>query len=170
FKPEEEWEVTDFKKEEGKDLYKVTDTMNDSNQIYAVSDLSMQEDTVLDTKNEISNSEQNTERRKKFKSAQRSEASDNISEFNLCEGEEETIFLKEMIKTSQKLSGQDSLKKQLRKIKKFKNVPIPLNKQDLSKIKRSAAYDKVCGEVTKWQSVVNSNRVPSLTSANAALP
>ncbi|GFY50514.1 u3 small nucleolar RNA-associated protein 14 homolog A [Trichonephila inaurata madagascariensis] len=155
-RPEEEWEVSDFKNEDGNELYKITDTMNDSSEIYAVS---MQEDTVLDKKNGKTNSEQSTERKKKFKSAQRSEAGDNISEFNLCEDKKETVILNEMIKTSQKLCGQDSVKKQLRKIKKLKKVSVPLSKQDLSKFKRRVAYEKVCDEVTRWQSVVNSNRV-----------
>ncbi|GBM74969.1 U3 small nucleolar RNA-associated protein 14 A [Araneus ventricosus] len=98
--------------------------------------------------------------KKKFKkmAAQRSEASLNVSEFDLNEVGKETIKLNELIKTSQKLSGAGSVKKQLEKVKKLQSLSVPLSKPQMTKIKRTMGYTKVCDELKRWEPVVRNNR------------
>ncbi|GFU45267.1 u3 small nucleolar RNA-associated protein 14 homolog A [Nephila pilipes] len=165
---EEEWEVSNFEIEEEEDVYKVTNTtsLNDSSKIYTVPGVSIEEDMMSDKKeDEVSKSDQNAKGKRKLiaVSAQRSEVNNNMSEFNLLEGGEETVNLNEIIKTSQKLAGQDSVKKQLNKMKNFRTVSVPLSKKDLTKMKRTIAYDKVCDEMTRWEPIVNNNRTAEQT-------
>ncbi|XP_054724571.1 U3 small nucleolar RNA-associated protein 14 homolog A-like [Uloborus diversus] len=89
---------------------------------------------------------------------QRYEPALDISEFNLTEVGKEKVKLDELIKTSQKLAGQVLVKKQLESAKKLRSLSVPLSKPQLEKIKRTVAYEKVCNEVSKWDSVVRGNR------------
>lgn len=89
---------------------------------------------------------------------QRSEASANISEFDLTEIGKEKVKLNELIKTLKQTTSHVSIKQQLRKVSKKKRLPVPLSKPKADKIKRTIAYSKVSEEVSKWDPVVKGNR------------
>ncbi|GIY60629.1 u3 small nucleolar RNA-associated protein 14 homolog A [Caerostris extrusa] len=124
----------------------------------------MEEDTITLDRNNTDSSENSskTEKKKKLKkrtiNLQRSEASENISEFNLNEVGKETVKLNELIKTSKKLSGAGLVTKQLGKVKKLHSLSVPLSKPQMTKIKRSIGYEKAVEEFDKWDPIVKSNR------------
>ncbi|CAL1299900.1 unnamed protein product [Larinioides sclopetarius] len=125
-----------------------------SNEMLDASDVPMPENG---NENIDSSSLKNKKKFKK-KAAQRSEASLNVSEFDLNEVGKETIKLNELIKTSQKLSGAGLVKKQLEKVKKLQSLAVPLSKPQMTKIKRTMGYTKVCDELKRWEPVVHRNR------------
>ncbi|XP_015917965.1 U3 small nucleolar RNA-associated protein 14 homolog A [Parasteatoda tepidariorum] len=134
---QDEWEVEDIDVESKNKSKKVAIAQDDW------------ETTVVENK-----------KRKKSKGdilVQRSEASLNISEFNVTEVGKEKVKLDELVKTSLKTTGQVA-QKNLQNVKKLKKLSVPLHKKHQQKIKRALAYEKVCEDITKWDSLVHSNR------------
>ncbi|KAF8794230.1 U3 small nucleolar RNA-associated protein 14 like protein [Argiope bruennichi] len=132
-----------------------------SSETLDASDIPVQENTsdeVVDVANENIDSHSSKKKKLKKMATQRSEACADVSEFNLTEVGKETIKLNELIKTSQKLSGTESVKKQLKNVKKLQSLSVPLSKPQMTKIKRTMGYTKICDELKRWEPVVRNNR------------
>lgn len=97
--------------------------------------------------------------RKRRKLAERSEASVQVSEFNLsCEGAGERLVLPELLGSIRASSSLSTVKKQLNRVKQKKSVELPLSKEESERVVREAAYSKTSKAVAKWEQVVLQNR------------
>ncbi|OXB57149.1 hypothetical protein ASZ78_000550 [Callipepla squamata] len=97
--------------------------------------------------------------RKRRKLAERSEASAQVSEFNVsCEGAGEKLVLSELLQPIRARSALSSVKKELSRVKQKKAVELPLSKEEAERVVREAAYVKTSQDVGKWQPVVLQNR------------
>ncbi|XP_044887357.1 U3 small nucleolar RNA-associated protein 14 homolog A isoform X2 [Mauremys mutica] len=97
--------------------------------------------------------------RKRRKLAERTEASLQVSEFNLsCEGAREKLVLPELLGSIRASSSLGIVKKQLNRVKQKKSVELPLSKEESERIVREAAYNKTSKAVAKWEQVVLQNR------------
>ncbi|XP_074863758.1 U3 small nucleolar RNA-associated protein 14 homolog A [Carettochelys insculpta] len=97
--------------------------------------------------------------RKRRKLAERTEASVQVSEFNLsCEGAGEKLALPELLGSIRASSSLSTVKKQLNRVKQTKSVELPLSKQESERVVREAAYSKTSKAVAKWEPVVRQNR------------
>ncbi|XP_065266950.1 U3 small nucleolar RNA-associated protein 14 homolog A [Emys orbicularis] len=97
--------------------------------------------------------------RKRRKLAERTEASLQVSEFNLsCEGAGEKLVLPELLGSIRASSSLGILKKQLNRVKQKKSVELPLSKEESERVVREAAYNKTSKAVAKWEQVVLQNR------------
>ncbi|NXK49429.1 UT14A protein, partial [Chauna torquata] len=96
-------------------------------------------------------------RRRKL--AERSEASVQVSEFNIsCKGAGEKLVLSELLQPIRAQSALSSVKKELTRVKQKKAVELPLSKEEAERVVREAAYVKTSKDVGKWQPVVLQNR------------
>ncbi|NXL94301.1 UT14A protein, partial [Alectura lathami] len=96
-------------------------------------------------------------RRRKL--AERSEASVQVSEFNVgCEGAGEKLVLAELLQPIRAQSALSSVKKELSRVKQKKAVELPLSKEEAERVVREAAYVKTSKDVGRWQPVVLQNR------------
>ncbi|XP_005310968.2 U3 small nucleolar RNA-associated protein 14 homolog A isoform X1 [Chrysemys picta bellii] len=97
--------------------------------------------------------------RKRGKLAERTEASLQVSEFNLsCEGAGEKLVLPELLGSIRASSSLGIVKKQLNRVKQKKSVELPLSKEESERVVREAAYNKTSKAVAKWEQVVLQNR------------
>uniref|UniRef100_A0A8B9ULE3 UT14A protein n=1 Tax=Anas zonorhyncha TaxID=75864 RepID=A0A8B9ULE3_9AVES len=97
--------------------------------------------------------------RKRQKLAERSEASVQVSEFNVSsKGAGEKLVLSELLQPIRAQSALSSVKKQLSKVKQKKAVELPLSKEERERVVREAAYVKTSKDVGKWQPLVLQNR------------
>uniref|UniRef100_A0A8C3T8H7 U3 small nucleolar RNA-associated protein 14 homolog A n=1 Tax=Chelydra serpentina TaxID=8475 RepID=A0A8C3T8H7_CHESE len=97
--------------------------------------------------------------RKRRKLAERTEASVQVSEFNLsCEGAGEKLVLPELLGSIRASSSLGIVKKQLNRVKQKKSVELPLSKEESERVVREAAYNKTSKAVAKWEQVVLQNR------------
>ncbi|TFK03178.1 apolipoprotein A-IV [Platysternon megacephalum] len=97
--------------------------------------------------------------RKRRKLAERTEASLQVSEFNLsCEGAGEKLVLPELLGSIRASSSLGIVKKQLNRVKQKKSVELPLSKEESERVVREAAYNKTSKAVAKWEQVVLQNR------------
>ncbi|NXJ14518.1 UT14A protein, partial [Odontophorus gujanensis] len=97
--------------------------------------------------------------RKRRKLAERSEASAQVSEFNVsCKGAGEKLVLSELLQPIRARSALSSVKKELSRVKQKKAVELPLSKEEAERVVREAAYVKTSKDVGKWQPVVLQNR------------
>ncbi|NXT14822.1 UT14A protein, partial [Prunella fulvescens] len=96
-------------------------------------------------------------RRRKL--AERSEASGQVSEFNVsCKGAGEKLVLSELLQPIHPKSTLGSVRKELARVKRKAAVELPLSKEEAKRVVREAAYVTSSKEVGKWQQVVLQNR------------
>ncbi|NXL26926.1 UT14A protein, partial [Glaucidium brasilianum] len=97
--------------------------------------------------------------RRRRKLAERTEASTQVSEFNVsCKGAGEKLVLSELLKPIRPKSALSTVKKELTKVKQKKAVELPLSKEETERVVREAAYVRTSKDVGKWQQVVLQNR------------
>ncbi|XP_075619911.1 U3 small nucleolar RNA-associated protein 14 homolog A [Balearica regulorum gibbericeps] len=97
--------------------------------------------------------------RKRRKLAERTEASVQVSEFNVsCKGAGEKLVLSELLQPIRPKSALSSVKKELTRVKQKKAVELPLSKEEAKRVVREAAYVRTSKDVGKWQQVVLQNR------------
>ncbi|KAM8799944.1 U3 small nucleolar RNA-associated protein 14 homolog A [Eudromia elegans] len=97
--------------------------------------------------------------RKRRKLAERTEASVQVSEFNVsCKGAGEKLVLSELLQPIKPKSALSSVKNDLTRVKQKKAVELPLSKEEAERVVREAAYVKSSKDVSKWQQVVLQNR------------
>ncbi|XP_053812029.1 U3 small nucleolar RNA-associated protein 14 homolog A isoform X2 [Vidua chalybeata] len=97
--------------------------------------------------------------RKRRKLAERSEASGQVSEFNVtCKGAGEKLVLSELLQPIHPKSTLGSVRKELARVKQKAAVELPLSKEEAKRVVREAAYMTSSKEVGKWQQVVLQNR------------
>ncbi|XP_064319585.1 U3 small nucleolar RNA-associated protein 14 homolog A isoform X2 [Phalacrocorax carbo] len=97
--------------------------------------------------------------RRRQKLAERTEASVQVSEFNVsCEGAGEKLVLSELLQPIRPKSALSSVKKELTRVKQKKAVELPLSKEEAKRVVREAAYVRTSKDVGKWQQVVLQNR------------
>uniref|UniRef100_U3DIC0 U3 small nucleolar RNA-associated protein 14 homolog A isoform 1 n=1 Tax=Callithrix jacchus TaxID=9483 RepID=U3DIC0_CALJA len=93
------------------------------------------------------------------KSAERSEASLKVSEFNVSsEGSGEKLVLADLLEPVKTSSFLATVKKQLNRVKSKKVVELPLNKEKIEQIHREAAFSKTSQILSKWDPVILKNR------------
>ncbi|NXA98669.1 UT14A protein, partial [Melanocharis versteri] len=97
--------------------------------------------------------------RKRRKLAERSEASGQVSEFNVsCKGAGEKLVLSELLQPLHPKSTLGSVRKELARVKRKAAVELPLSKEEAKRVVREAAYVTTSKDVGKWQQVVVQNR------------
>ncbi|KAM6253747.1 U3 small nucleolar RNA-associated protein 14 homolog A [Porphyrio hochstetteri] len=97
--------------------------------------------------------------RKRRKLAERTEASVQVSEFNVsCKGAGEKLVLSELLQPIRPKSALSGVKKELTRVKQKKAVELPLSKEEAKRVVREAAYVQSSKDVGKWQQVVLQNR------------
>ncbi|NWU45313.1 UT14A protein, partial [Hylia prasina] len=97
--------------------------------------------------------------RKRRKLAERSEASGQVSEFNVtCKGAGEKLVLSELLQPIHPKSTLSSVRKELARVKRKAAVELPLSKEEAKRVVREAAYVTTSKDVGKWQQVVLQNR------------
>ncbi|NWV06402.1 UT14A protein, partial [Ptilonorhynchus violaceus] len=97
--------------------------------------------------------------RKRRKLAERSEASGQVSEFNVsCKGAGEKLVLSELLQPIHPKSTLGSVRKDLARVKQKAAVELPLSKEEAKRVVREAAYVTTSKDVGKWQQVVLQNR------------
>ncbi|KAM9274548.1 U3 small nucleolar RNA-associated protein 14 homolog A [Morus bassanus] len=97
--------------------------------------------------------------RRRRKLAERTEASVQVSEFNVsCKGAGEKLVLSELLQPIRPKSALSSVKKELTRVKQKKAVELPLSKEEAKRVVREAAYVRTSKDVGKWQQVVLQNR------------
>ncbi|NWV65426.1 UT14A protein, partial [Malurus elegans] len=97
--------------------------------------------------------------RKRGKLAERSEASGQVSEFNVtCKGAGEKLILSELLQPIHPKSTLGSVRKELTRVKQKAAVELPLSKEEAKRVVREAAYVTTSKDVGKWQQVVLQNR------------
>uniref|UniRef100_U3FFH4 U3 small nucleolar RNA-associated protein 14 homolog A isoform 1 n=1 Tax=Callithrix jacchus TaxID=9483 RepID=U3FFH4_CALJA len=93
------------------------------------------------------------------KSAERSEASLKVSEFNVSsEGSGEKLVLADLLEPVKTSSSLATVKKQLNRVKSKKTVELPLNKEEIERIHREVAFNKTSQVLSKWDPIVLKNR------------
>ncbi|NWH97151.1 UT14A protein, partial [Tichodroma muraria] len=96
-------------------------------------------------------------RRRKL--AERSEASRQVSEFNVtCKGTGEKLLLSELLQPIHPKSTLGSVRKELARVKRKAVVELPLSKEEAKRVVREAAYVTTSKDVGRWQQVVLQNR------------
>ncbi|NWR08427.1 UT14A protein, partial [Paradoxornis webbianus] len=97
--------------------------------------------------------------RKRRKLAERSEASGQVSEFNVtCKGAGEKLVLSELLQPIHPKSTLGSVRNELARVKRKAAVELPLSKEEAKRVVREAAYVTTSKDVGKWQQVVLQNR------------
>ncbi|NXW55660.1 UT14A protein, partial [Eurystomus gularis] len=97
--------------------------------------------------------------RRRRKLAERTEASAQVSEFNVsCKGAGEKLVLSELLQPIRPKSALSSVKKELNRVKQKKPVELPLSKEEAKRVVREAAFVRTSKDVGKWQQVVLQNR------------
>ncbi|NXI19205.1 UT14A protein, partial [Irena cyanogastra] len=97
--------------------------------------------------------------RKRRKLAERSEATGQVSEFNVtCKGAGEKLVLSELLQPIRPKSTLGSVRKELSRVKRKAAVELPLSKEEAKRVVREAAYVTTSKDVGKWQQVVLQNR------------
>ncbi|NXE98987.1 UT14C protein, partial [Menura novaehollandiae] len=93
------------------------------------------------------------------KLAERSEASGQVSEFNVtCKGAGEKLVLSELLQPIHPKSTLGSVRKDLARVKRKAAVELPLSKEEAKRVVREATYVTTSKDVGKWQQVVLQNR------------
>ncbi|NXH29153.1 UT14A protein, partial [Myiagra hebetior] len=97
--------------------------------------------------------------RKRRKLAERSEASGQVSEFNVsCKGAGEKLVLSDLLQPIHPKSALGGVRKELARVKRKAAVELPLSKEEAKRVVREAAYVTTSKDVGKWQQVVLQNR------------
>ncbi|XP_004606476.2 U3 small nucleolar RNA-associated protein 14 homolog A [Sorex araneus] len=91
--------------------------------------------------------------------AERSEASLNVSEFNVnSKGSGEKLVLSDLLEPIKTSSSLATVKKQLNRVKAKKTVELPLSKEEVQRIHREVAFSKTSKVLSKWDPIVQKNR------------
>ncbi|XP_030353950.1 U3 small nucleolar RNA-associated protein 14 homolog A [Strigops habroptila] len=97
--------------------------------------------------------------RKRRRLAERTEASAQVSEFNVStKGAGEKLVLSELLQPIRPKSALSGVKKELTRVKQKAAVELPLSKEEAKRVVREAAYVTTSKDVGKWQQVVLQNR------------
>uniref|UniRef100_A0A8D0G862 U3 small nucleolar RNA-associated protein 14 homolog A n=1 Tax=Sphenodon punctatus TaxID=8508 RepID=A0A8D0G862_SPHPU len=91
------------------------------------------------------------------KAAERTEASRQMSEFNVSSGGEK-LLLSELLGPAQALPSLGTIRKQLSKVKQKAAVEVPLSQEETQRVVREAAFAKTSQALAKWDHVVLQNR------------
>ncbi|KAJ7310251.1 hypothetical protein JRQ81_007149 [Phrynocephalus forsythii] len=95
---------------------------------------------------------------KRRRAAERSEASRQISEFDVGGGAEDKVLLSELLQPASSLAALRPFQKQLTKAQQKKAVELPLSKEESERVVREAAYTQASQALAKWDPVVRQNR------------
>nr|XP_056714958.1 U3 small nucleolar RNA-associated protein 14 homolog A [Euleptes europaea] len=96
---------------------------------------------------------------KRQRAAERTEASRNVSEFDVGGGGAgEKVMLSELLQPVSTTSALGSIRKQLSKVRQTKAVQLPLSKEESERVVREAAYTETSQALAKWDPVVRQNR------------
>ncbi|CAI5793647.1 small nucleolar RNA-associated 14 homolog A [Podarcis lilfordi] len=96
---------------------------------------------------------------KRRRAVERTEASRQISEFDLCGGDaREKVLLSELLQPASSSPALSSIQKQLKKAQHKKAIQLPLSKEENERVVREAAYTQTSQALAKWQPVVQQNR------------
>nr|XP_054753230.1 U3 small nucleolar RNA-associated protein 14 homolog A-like [Lytechinus pictus] len=100
------------------------------------------------------------ETKKRSKVKQRSEASADVSEYqlNTKDVQGKGIWIHDLMGSLKNTPSHSALKKQMNNVNKRKTLPTPLHQHEAEKIQRTMAYEGVSKEVSKWDQVVQTNR------------
>ncbi|NWS50177.1 UT14A protein, partial [Probosciger aterrimus] len=97
--------------------------------------------------------------RKRRRLAERTEASGQVSEFNVStKGAGEKLVLSELLHPIRPKSALSSVKNELTRVKQKAAVELPLSKEEAKRVVREAAYITTSKDVGKWQQIVLQNR------------
>ncbi|XP_065545984.1 U3 small nucleolar RNA-associated protein 14 homolog A isoform X2 [Lathamus discolor] len=97
--------------------------------------------------------------RKRRRLAERTEASVQVSEFNVStKGAGEKLVLSELLQPIRPKSALSSVKNELTQVKQKAAVELPLSKEEAKRVVREAAYLTTSKDVGKWQQIVLQNR------------
>ncbi|XP_057253960.1 U3 small nucleolar RNA-associated protein 14 homolog A [Pezoporus wallicus] len=97
--------------------------------------------------------------RKRRRLAERTEASVQVSEFNVStKGAGEKLVLSELLQPIRPKSALSSVKNELTRVKQKAAVELPLSKEEAKRVVREAAYLTTSKDVGKWQQIVLQNR------------
>ncbi|KAM7307190.1 U3 small nucleolar RNA-associated protein 14 homolog A [Ixodes scapularis] len=96
----------------------------------------------------------------KKKVTPRTEPSLNVSEYDLSQAEKEKVAVHQLLMNLKQTEKHRQLRRQVRAISRnAKVLPTPLPKPQQHRVERQVAYDKVEGEVSRWDPVVKKNRL-----------
>ncbi|XP_003227139.2 U3 small nucleolar RNA-associated protein 14 homolog A [Anolis carolinensis] len=95
---------------------------------------------------------------KRLRATERTEASRQISEFDVGGGADEKVVLSELLKPASASPALRRLRKQLNKAQQKKAVKLPLSKEENERVVREAAYTQTAQDLAKWDPVVRQNR------------
>ncbi|XP_060126173.1 U3 small nucleolar RNA-associated protein 14 homolog A [Zootoca vivipara] len=96
---------------------------------------------------------------KRRRAVERTEASRQISEFDLCGGgAREKVILSELLQPASSSPALGSIQKQLKKAQHRKAIQLPLSKEENERVVREAAYTQTSQALAKWHPVVQQNR------------
>ncbi|CAN7988538.1 unnamed protein product [Ixodes hexagonus] len=96
----------------------------------------------------------------KKKVTPRTEPSLNVSEYDLSQAAKEKVAVHQLLMGLKQTERHRQLRRQVRAIsRKAKVLPTPLPKPQQQRVQRQVAYDKVEGEVSRWDPVVKKNRL-----------
>ncbi|KAM4660997.1 U3 small nucleolar RNA-associated protein 14 homolog A isoform 2-T2 [Amazona ochrocephala] len=97
--------------------------------------------------------------RKRRRLAERTEASVQVSEFNVStKGAGEKLVLAELLQPIRPKSALSRVKNELTRVKQKAAVELPLSKEEAKRVVREAAYVTTSKDVGKWQQIVLQNR------------
>ncbi|XP_060612320.2 U3 small nucleolar RNA-associated protein 14 homolog A [Anolis sagrei] len=95
---------------------------------------------------------------KRLRATERTEASRQISEFDVGRGADEKVLLSELLQPASTSPALRRLRKQLNKAQQKKAVNLPLSKEENERVVREAAYTQTAQDLAKWDPVVRQNR------------
>ncbi|CAN7981966.1 unnamed protein product [Ixodes pacificus] len=96
----------------------------------------------------------------KKKVTPRTEPSLNVSEHDLSQAEKGKVPVHQLLMNLKQTEKHRQLRRQVRAISRnAKVLPTPLPKPQQQRVERQVAYDKVEGEVSRWDPVVKKNRL-----------
>ncbi|XP_042336131.1 U3 small nucleolar RNA-associated protein 14 homolog A [Sceloporus undulatus] len=95
---------------------------------------------------------------KRLRAAERTEASRQISEFDVGRGAGEKVLLSELLQSDSASPALRRIRKQLNKAQQKKAVELPLSKEENERVVREAAFTQTAQALAKWDPVVQQNR------------
>ncbi|XP_072763673.1 U3 small nucleolar RNA-associated protein 14 homolog A [Anoplolepis gracilipes] len=99
---------------------------------------------------------------RRIKKAERSEPSIQVSEYHLVKSgvtDKDSVHIQDLVKSLGRKKDQNNISKKLRYIQqKSRVLPKPLEKPAAERIKRTVGYENVKKDLTKWNSIIATNR------------
>lgn len=131
------------------------------------SDLEIEDDLVDEKKhNKLVEDILNLNKKQNIKKPTRTEATSEISEFNLVKStssKKGTVHLNELTKLLGNRKNHLAISKVVKSSKKKKTLPAPLHKPQAEQIRRTLNYEKSRLQLDKWEALVTANRVATLS-------